>query len=236
MKNTRARVAPKPGNGKINASRKTSPRRARSGTRRKKRPGKPIFLVAFVTFALMGVVILGSILHARVLLIRRERAVEPSLQVLQLIKAAREDQLRYARAVAASSVSRGLNPAAVAAIIVVESGGNPLTVSPTGDLGLMQVNVRVHAKAFDFQNRNLLNPEENIDVGTSILKIMLKRHGEEKAIAAYNGLLPEKRAYSGKVQAVLEKAGIPPQWRNVAISGTSLARWSDWWSAVQQFF
>ena len=236
MTKTRGRFSRKPGNGKPNRNRISNPLTARGRSRRKKRSRKPLLALALLAFLLVGFLVLGSILHARVMAVRRDRAVEPSLQVLQQTRVTKEEQMRFARAVAGSSVSRGLNPAVVAAIIVVESGGNPMTVSPTGDLGLMQVNVRVHAKTFDFQNRNLLNPEENIEVGTSILEIMLKRHGEAKAIAAYNGLLPEKQAYSGRVQTVLETAGIPPEWRSVAISGTSLELWSDWWTAARTFF
>ncbi len=135
--------------------------------------------------------------------------------------------------IARNSVEKGLNPAVVAAIVVVESGGNPLTVSPSGDLGLMQVNARIHAKSFDFEKRNLLNPEENIAVGTSILKTMLERHGDDKAIAAYNGLLPDKREYSARVHAALSHAGLSPETQLVSSNPSLIAALSDWMDVVR---
>ena len=110
--------------------------------------------------------------HGRVLNLRVGRAYESALQVLKQTQRSQAEQERYATAIARNSVEKGLSPAVVSAIVVVESSGNPLTVSPSGDLGLMQVNARIHAREFDFEKRNLLNPEENIDVGTSILKVM----------------------------------------------------------------
>jgi hypothetical protein len=38
---------------------------------------------------------------------------------------------------------------------------------------------------------------------------MLDQHGEENAIAAYNGLLPEKQIYAQQVKAVIARAELP---------------------------
>ena len=164
--------------------------------------------------------------------LRVGRAYESALQVLKQTQRPQTEQERYASAIARNAVEKGLSPAVVPAIVVVESSGNPLTVSPSGDLGLIQVNARIHGRQFDFEKRNLLNPEENIDVGTSILKVMADRHGNEKAIQAYNGLLPEKREYSVRVQAVLARAGFTPENEPIAPSSWILAQISDWISAV----
>jgi soluble lytic murein transglycosylase-like protein len=202
--------------GKPSISRKKNHRkRGASGKKGRRR-----WIIA-TTLGMMVLILVGllfSVLHARVLEIRQKRARQAVLKVLTQTSTTAEEQVRFAVAISQAAISKGLNPAVVAAIIVVESSGNPLTVSGTGELGLMQVNVRVHRKEFDFQSRNLLNPEENIEVGTYILKTMLNRHGEDKAIAAYNGLEPEKSAYAGRVKAVLEKAGIPEQESTVAYS------------------
>ena len=176
----------------------------------------------FVTWKLSG----------RVFDLRVGRAYESAMQVLKQTKRPQAEQERYASAIARNAVMKGLSPAVVSAIVVVESSGNPLTVSPSGDLGLMQVNARIHARHFDFEKRNLLNPEENIDVGTSILKAMADRHGNEKAIQAYNGLLPEKREYSVRVQAVLARAGFSPANEPIEPSTGILARISDWIAAA----
>ena len=179
-----------------------------------------------------GLFFVGWKLHGRVFNLRVGRAYESSLQVLKQTQRPQAEQERYASAIARKSVEKGLSPAVVSAIVVVESGGNPLTVSPSGDLGLMQVNARIHARQFDFEKRNLLNPEENIDVGTSILKVMADRHGNEKAIQAYNGLLPEKREYGIRVQAVLARAGFSPENEVVEPSSGILAQISDWIAAA----
>ena len=179
-----------------------------------------------------GLFFVGWKLHGRVFNLRVGRAYESSLQVLKQTQRPQAEQERYASAIARNSVEKGLSPTVVSAIVVVESGGNPLTVSPSGDLGLMQVNARIHARQFDFEKRNLLNPEENIDVGTSILKVMADRHGNEKAIQAYNGLLPEKREYSVRVQAVLSRAGFSPDNEVIEPSSGILAQISDWIAAA----
>lgn len=172
-------------------------------------------------------------LRGRVFDLRVGRAYQVSLKVLEQTQRPLQEQQRYATAIARNTVEKGLNPAVVSAIVVVESSGNPLTVSPSGDLGLMQVNVRIHARHFDFQKKNLLNPEENIDVGTSILKTMVERHGDEKAVQAYNGLLPEKREYNIRVQTALARAGFSVQNQPVSLDSGLWAQISDWIAAAR---
>ena len=179
-----------------------------------------------------GLFFVGWKLHDKVIHLRIGRAYESALQVLKQTQRPQAEQERYASAIARNAVEKGLSPAVVSAIVVVESSGNPLTVSPSGDLGLMQVNARIHARQFDFEKRNLLNPEENIDVGTSILRAMADRHGNDKAIQAYNGLLPEKREYSVRIQAVLARAGFSPENEPVEPSSGILAQISDWITAA----
>jgi soluble lytic murein transglycosylase-like protein len=200
---------------------------------RKKSFRRKLWLLG-LSFCMICIIFLYSILHARVLEARQKRGREVALTVLGRTSLTQDNRERYAEAISRAALLQGLNPAVVAAIVVVESSGNPLTVSGTGDLGLMQVNVKVHARDFDFQNHNLLNPEENIEVGVSILKTMWKRHGEAKAIAAYNGLLPEKQSYAGKVQDVLSKAGVSQDRQTVAYAAPVSERLGDWWEAARR--
>jgi soluble lytic murein transglycosylase-like protein len=205
--------------------------------RRKSRKGRPGRFTGWALSILFlagscGLFFVGWKLRGRVFNLRVGRAYESALQVLKQTQRPQAEQERYASAIARNAVEKGLSPAVVSAIVVVESSGNPLTVSPSGDLGLMQVNARIHARQFDFERRNLLNPEENIDVGTSILKAMADRHGNEKAIQAYNGLLPEKREYSVRVQAVLARAGFSPENELVAPRSGIFAQISDWIAAA----
>jgi soluble lytic murein transglycosylase-like protein len=210
------------------------PRSKRKGTRTR-RAGRLKFYLGTILFLAVGVFLLFTYwkYSQKVLDLRVSRAYGLSKRVLKQTQRPSEEQERYAVSIARNSVEKGLNPAVVAAIVVVESGGNPLTVSPSGDLGLMQVNARIHAKSFDFEKRNLLNPEENIAVGTSILKTMLERHGDDKAIAAYNGLLPDKREYSARVHVALSHAGLSPETQLVSSNPSLLAALSDWMDVVR---
>ncbi|MFN8009646.1 MAG: lytic transglycosylase domain-containing protein [Terriglobia bacterium] len=194
------------------------------------------FWSAFGVLLLLGIGLGLSIrkYYSRVIDIRTARAFEISKMVLRQTSRPVEEQNRYAEAVARNCVEKGLNPAIVSAMIVVESGGNPLTVSPSGDLGLMQVNAKIHAKSFDFERKNLLNPEENIDIGTAILKLMVERYGDEKAIQAYNGLLPEKREYAPKVLATLSRSGLPAIRQTVASNPSLVVALSDWITAFRK--
>jgi soluble lytic murein transglycosylase-like protein len=210
-----------------------NPTRRKKGQNSRRKGSKWKYGLLGMVFFLILLILSFSVLHARVLEIRQKRGRQIASMVLEQTSLAQEKKERYAEAISRSAVNKGLNPAVVAGIVVVESSGNPLTVSGTGDLGLMQVNVKVHARDFDFQNHNLLNPEENIEVGTSILKTMLNRHGEAKAIAAYNGLLPEKQSYAGRVMSVLEKAGIPLDGQSVAYPAPVRERMADWWEAAR---
>ncbi len=198
--------------------------------RKKKRSGRGKVLAALAILLLLGIPLTAGYLklHSYVIDLRVQRARKTAGQVLAQTSLPEEERGRYALAIARNSVEKELNPSVVAAIVVVESGGNPLAVAPSGDLGLMQVNVRIHSKIFNFQERNLLNPEQNIAVGTSILKSMVLWHGSDKAIAAYNRLLPEKRDYTSRVQAVLGKAGFSPQTEMVEMKRTVGEALSDW--------
>ncbi|HVN82295.1 MAG TPA: transglycosylase SLT domain-containing protein [Terriglobia bacterium] len=191
-------------------------------------------ILAFVIFLMLAMTgITGYLmLHGDVVDLRVKRARKVAARVLAQTSLGEEERDRYAVAIARNCVAKGLNPAVVAAIVVVESGGNSLAVAPSGDLGLMQVNVRIHSRVFNFAERNLLNPEQNIAVGTSILQGMVARHGDEKAIAAYNGLLPEKQDYTARVQAVLGRAGINPQSEPVEWKPSWGEVFSDWIGAL----
>jgi hypothetical protein len=203
-------------------------------TKKRHRGGIKVWTGLFVFAFLAGALLFAYWkLQARVLDLRVGRAYEISRQVLKQTQRPQEEQERYAAAIARNAVEKGLNPAVVSAIVVVESGGNPLTISQSGDLGLMQVNARIHAHSFDFEEKNLLNPEQNIDVGTSILRTMADRHGDLKAIQAYNGLLLEKRDYAMRVRTVLEKAGFSPEHQPISSSPDLLAAISDWIAAVR---
>lgn len=86
------------------------------------------------------------------------------------------------------SYRRGLDPAFVVAVVLIESGGKPNATSFVGARGLMQV---MPSWAGHWRNcgRNLYDIEANLCNGTSILAWYLQRNpgDEHKALLGYNG-------------------------------------------------
>ncbi|WKZ31888.1 MAG: lytic transglycosylase domain-containing protein [Thermodesulfobacteriota bacterium] len=107
------------------------------------------------------------------------------------------------RALLRYSSRYGLEPGLVAAIIKVESSGNPFAVSSKGAQGLMQVmpfwkkELGVHGTLFDIDN--------NINAGCRILAENIRRWGFDEGIARYyRGNLPVSgENYIVKVKAAL---------------------------------
>jgi soluble lytic murein transglycosylase-like protein len=83
---------------------------------------------------------------------------------------------------------RGLDPAFVVSIVLLESGGKPNATSFVGARGLMQV-MPSWSGHWRGCGRNLYDIEANLCNGTSILKWYLDRNpgDEQKALLGYNG-------------------------------------------------
>jgi len=98
----------------------------------------------------------------------------------------------------------GVSPLLIKAIIAKESGFDPNAISPTGDLGIMQINPKAHP---DFDVNKWYDPEYNIDYGVRFLKELINRygkHGIEAIISAYNAGHPTYRNYWSYVVPVLK--------------------------------
>lgn len=82
---------------------------------------------------------------------------------------------------------KGLDPATVLAVVLIESNGRPDAESFVGARGLMQV-MPAHEGRWRECTGDLYDIEANLCYGTSILKDMLDRYpGERRALLAYNG-------------------------------------------------
>jgi soluble lytic murein transglycosylase-like protein len=85
------------------------------------------------------------------------------------------------------AIATGLPVQVIAAMAATESTCNPLAVSNRGAIGLSQVMPKVWSKEFDFTKINLFNPEENMEVSTTILQRLVKEHGLKNGLLRYYG-------------------------------------------------
>lgn len=101
--------------------------------------------------------------------------------------------------IARHSRAHRLHPALIRAVIKTESDFDPLAVSRTGAIGLMQL---MPQTAMRLEVRDSYNPDENIGGGTKYLRQLLDR---------FNGNLPlALAAYNAGEQAVERYRGLPP--------------------------
>ena len=102
------------------------------------------------------------------------------------------------------SYRRGVDPATTAAILLVESEGNPNARSSVGARGLMQV-MPLWVGHWRSCGRDLYDIEDNICNGTSILAWYLRSRGDERsALLGYNGCVngtntPNCHTYPNKI-------------------------------------
>jgi soluble lytic murein transglycosylase-like protein len=89
-----------------------------------------------------------------------------------------------------------VDPALIKAVIMAESGYDPMAVSKKGALGLMQL---MPATADELNLEDPFNPVHNVNAGVKYLKGLLKEfEGDlELAIAAYNAGSKKVRKFNG---------------------------------------
>lgn len=96
---------------------------------------------------------------------------------------------------------RDLDANLIAALILVESGGNPKAISSCGAVGLMQVMPRdglaqkLYGSMFASRptTQELLDPKYNIEYGTGMLANLIAKYGEKDGLKRYG---PSRSDYS----------------------------------------
>jgi soluble lytic murein transglycosylase-like protein len=95
-----------------------------------------------------------------------------------------EKRARYAPYIQAAAQASNVPVALIEAVITAESQFNPVAVSRTGAVGLMQL---MPATAARFGVTDRTDPAQNILGGAKYLNFLLKKFGNDQlAIAAYN--------------------------------------------------
>jgi hypothetical protein len=110
----------------------------------------------------------------------------------QIIK--RESQ--YSPIINKAADKHNIDAALIKAIIMAESGYDPMATSEKGAVGLMQI---MPDTAIALSSEDMYNPAYNIDTGVGYLKLLLNEFGGNLvlAIAAYNAGSSKVREYQG---------------------------------------
>ncbi len=151
----------------------------------------------------------GRDTEAYVLLYRNH--VQPVEQSLQKWGLGAELARRVAWPLVENSYERGLDPATVVAVLLVESSGRPNATSFVGARGLMQI-MPLHQGRWQGCGDDLYDIDNNLCYGTSILAWLLGRFSgdERRALLAYNGCVrgtntPNCHTYPAKVKRVRDR-------------------------------
>ncbi|TVR70756.1 MAG: hypothetical protein EA415_12595 [Sphaerobacteraceae bacterium] len=95
--------------------------------------------------------------------------------------------MQWATLIREASDRYGIPAGLIAAIITVESSGNPEAVSPVGAQGLMQV-MPMHLERYEIPANKWRDPATNIDAGTRLLSELVAQYGTlTGAVGAYFG-------------------------------------------------
>lgn len=109
------------------------------------------------------------------------------------------------------AIATGLPSAIIAAMAAIESTCNPLAISNKGAVGLIQVVPAVWKSKYDFSKINLLNADDNLTVGTTILASLVKQYGLRSGLHHYygtgsSGIYLDGSGYAERVLALAGKA------------------------------
>ena len=113
------------------------------------------------------------------------------------------ERSRIAQAVVTSARKHDVDPFLVASVLVVESSANPFAISGKDAVGIMQIHVPTWGTLVESEQINLFRVEDNVDLGTRILKDYISRHGLWTGLTRYlgaSGPTEEAQDYIGRIQ------------------------------------
>jgi Transglycosylase SLT domain len=116
---------------------------------------------------------------------------------------------RLAESIVSSATKYDLDPKLIASITVIESRGNPFAISSKAAVGVMQIHLPTWGSTAESEDLNLFKVEDNVDLGSRILKTYIRQFGLWEGVKRYNGFFagdPESEqsaeTYVAKVQEV----------------------------------
>ena len=123
--------------------------------------------------------------------------------------------VQWCRKIEVSAKEHGIDPLLIAAVMLVESGGQPDVISNSGAVGLLQVMPRdglaasfMCANGPCFSERpsmaELMDPKFNIDYGTSMLAGLIAREGNVRDALFRYGPYDVGYWYADKVLGIYE--------------------------------
>ena len=154
------------------------------------------------TISIMSAKKIGLASYVSEVELKQERIVQAVLK--RHANASGPEASKLSKIIVRHSEEKKLDPKLVAAIIVVESSGNPLAISGSKSVGVMQIHLPTWCNVVDFTEKNPFDPEVNIEIGTEILANYLKRSKDvESALLAYEGSHDiTESGYSARVMEV----------------------------------
>jgi soluble lytic murein transglycosylase-like protein len=116
---------------------------------------------------------------------------------------------RVAKAIVASSRKYDLDARLIASIMIIESRANPFAISKLDSIGIMQIHLPTWGQQAEREGINLFKIEDNVDLGSRILKDYVHRFGLWEGVKRYNGWNPDNpesfqaaEDYLAKVQRI----------------------------------
>lgn len=120
-----------------------------------------------------------------------------------------QKRTRYAPHILAAAQVSNVPAALIEAVITAESAFNPLAISRTGAVGLMQL---MPATAARFGVTDRTDPAQNILGGAKYLNFLLNKFGDQKlAIAAYNAGEGNVKKHGNKIPPFKETQKYVPK-------------------------